>query len=224
MTAAPRNFWDVPEALPQGAWVEKRRLAAALRELVAVCVTTDAPEAVLSDAADRAARLASELGAHPRRTFLQGYAACRGYDDLAVFADRGTLSGQSNPVSPMMSLSMEGEVAVGVVTFGPPFEGAPGCVHGGMVAAAFDQVFGYLQVRRGVGSLTGSLTVRYLHTTPLEAALRFEAEVVRVERRKTFVTARMLVPNGTRTAEADAVFVALDAEKMRAAIATRTRG
>ena len=56
---------------------------------------------------------------------------------------------------------MEGDVAVSRVTFGPPFEGIPGHVHGGIVAAAFDQLFGYLQVKRNTGSLTGELTVRY---------------------------------------------------------------
>ena len=222
-SAGPRNFWDVPEGLPQGAWVQKRRLAAALRELNALCVTTDAPEATLSYAADAATRMVERLAAHPGRTFLQGYAACNGYDDLAVFADRGTLTGQSNPISPMMALAMEGDTAVGHVTFGPAIEGAPGCVHGGMVAAAFDQLFGYLQVRRGVGSLTGELTVRYLQTTPIEASLRFEAQVARVDRRKSFVTARMTAGD-VLTAEAEAVFVALDPDKMRNAIAARTKG
>jgi acyl-coenzyme A thioesterase PaaI-like protein len=194
-------------------------------------VTTDAPEEALAYAADAATGLAAGLAAHPSRTFKDAYGYLSTYDELAVFADRAALTGQSNPLSPPMTLAMEDDVAVGIVTFGPPFEGVPGCVHGGMVAAAFDQVFGYLHVRRGVGSLTGSLTVRYLRTTPLQQELRIEARIDRVEGRKSFVTARLLTKAngsteaGTRlTAEADAVFVALDAAGMKAVIAKNTKG
>jgi hypothetical protein len=38
--AATANFWEVPDDAVTGAWAEKRRLAAALRELIALCVTT----------------------------------------------------------------------------------------------------------------------------------------------------------------------------------------
>jgi acyl-CoA thioesterase FadM len=62
-----------------------------------------------------------------------------------------------------------------------------------------------------------------LQTTPIETALRFEAQVARVDRRKSFVTARMMAGDAL-TAEAEAVFVALAPDTMRNAIAARTKG
>jgi acyl-coenzyme A thioesterase PaaI-like protein len=150
---------------------------------------------------------------HASRTFHAGFASCKSTEDVAVFADRGTMTGLSNPNSPPIELSMEGEVAVGLVTFGPPFEGIPGHVHGGIVAAAFDQVFGYLQTKRGIGSLTAVLTVRYRLPTPLRTPLRIEARVVAVDGRRSTVSARMLAAE-TVTAEAEGVFVAVDKARL----------
>jgi acyl-coenzyme A thioesterase PaaI-like protein len=207
------TFWDVPSMPPDAAWREKRRLAAALRELSALCVTTDAPDATLGDAADSAERLVDRLRQHPARTFQQGMATATSRDQLSRFADRSTLTGLSNPNSPPLALSMEGEQAIGTVTFGPPFEGIPGHVHGGLVAAAFDQVFGYLQVKRGMGAVTSVLTVRYRRPTPLLAPLRIEARVVRVEGRTSTVAARMLAGENV-TADADGTFVMLDSKRL----------
>jgi acyl-coenzyme A thioesterase PaaI-like protein len=213
---APRTFWDVPEPTTD-AWREKRRLAAALRELAALCVTTDAPETTLSYAADAASRIVEHLSAFPTRTFKDGWASCATPDDFAVFADRAPLTGESNPFAPPMHLHMQGDEAIGHIVFGPMFEGIPGCVHGGLVAAAFDQVFGYLQVKRGVRSLTGSLTVRYRKPTPLQTELRFEAHVERVEGRRSYVISRLMAGEEV-TAEAEAIFIALDAERMQSMI------
>jgi acyl-coenzyme A thioesterase PaaI-like protein len=208
-----RNFWDVP-ADPGGAWAAKRRLAAELRTLVERCVTTDAPEDVLDDATEAVREINDLLGRHPRRTFQQQYVAGTEGVDLAVFADRGTLVGLCNPFAPPMRLHAEGDLAVGRVTFNAPYEGAPGFVHGGIVAAAFDQLFGWLQVGRGVPSLTGRLAIRYLRPTPTNVELRYEGRVDRSEGRKHHVTARVLA-DGAVTSEADAIFVELDETRMR---------
>src|SRR4051812_7242860 len=121
MTATAMRFWEKYEP-STAAWREKRRLAAALRELAAVCVTTDAPDTALSEAADIAQHLAKRLGTHPRRTFKEGWSTCKTHDDFAVFIDRHPLTGESNPYAPPIRLHMEADMAVGLVTFGPTFE------------------------------------------------------------------------------------------------------
>jgi len=216
--SAEKTFWDVPHTSPDGPWLEKRRLASALRTLAGLCVTTDAPEAALREAADAAEQIVARIGVHPTRTFKQGLADCQSHDDIARFADRSTMAGLSNPNSPPMFFAMDGETAVATVTFGPPFEGVPGCVHGGIVAAAFDQLFGYLQVKRGMGSLTGELKVRYRRPTPVLTPLRMEAHVVRVVGRASNVSARMLAGE-TITAEADGIFILVDPTQLREIIA-----
>jgi acyl-coenzyme A thioesterase PaaI-like protein len=216
--ARKTTFWDPPTTPPDGAWREKRRLATALRELTALCVTTDAPEATLAYAADAVERVAERVAPYPQRTFKEGIGSCTTHEEFARFADRSTFTGQSNPIAPPMDLAMDGEVAVSRVTFGPPFEGIPGHVHGGIVAAAFDQLFGYLQVKRNTGSLTGELTVRYRRPTPLLEPLRLEARLLRVEGRRS-VVAGQLFAGELLTAEAEAVFIAVDPLQMKTVIA-----
>ena len=216
MSAQPtsdRWFWDVPATPPDAAWRQKRRLASALRELSALCVTSDAPDTMLEGAADAVEQIVAQMTPYPTRTFQQGIASCTAPADVHRFADRGTMTGLCNPNSPPLLLSMEGALAIGTVTFGPPFEGIPGHVHGGLVAAAFDQVFGYLQVKRGTGSVTSVLTVRYRRPTPILVPLRIEARVLEAEGRKSVVAARMLAGD-TVTAEADGIFIALDSKRM----------
>lgn len=208
-----RSFWGEPSTPPSGAWLEKRKLATALRELAAICVTTDAPEEDLRAARVRAEDAVAMLQGYPRRTFKQGFASCRTPDDFALFGDRATLTGKSNPYAPPMTFLVDGETAIGEVTFGPPYEGLPGCVHGGLVAAAIDQVFGFLQVVRGVRSVTGILTVKYREPTPLETLLRVEARAVRTEGKKSFIAATVRA-NGRVTAEGEGVFVAVAAERI----------
>jgi len=210
---APKNFWDEPDPPPAGAWAEKRRLAAVLRELVAITVTTDASEDELRAATQQAEALVAQLGAHPRRTFKQGFSQCKTLDDFRLFGDRLTLTGKSNPFAPPMVYSAVGETAIGEVTFGPAYEGLPGCVHGGLVAAAIDQVFGFLQVLRGVRSVTGILTVKYREPTPLETPLRVEAHAVRTEGKKSYIAATVRA-NGRITAEGEGVFVAVGADRI----------
>ena len=58
--------------------------------------------------------------------------------------------GRANPLAPPIELWLEGDHIEGRATFGAAYEGPPGCVHGGYVAAAFDEVLGSTQ------SLSGS--------------------------------------------------------------------
>jgi acyl-coenzyme A thioesterase PaaI-like protein len=221
-TSTP-TFWDMPAAPVDPTWGEKRRLASELRTLAALCVTTDATQDVLAQAADAAARISEQLAQYPQRTFRQGMSSCVSHEDFARFADRSTMTGLSNPNSPPMELSMKGDHAIAHVTFGPPFEGIPGHVHGGLVAAAFDQLFGYLQVKHGAGAVTGELTVRYRRPTPLLTPLVLEARVLRVEGRRSVVAAQMF-SGETVTAEADGIFIHVGADRLRGIIAQSSGG
>ena len=69
----------------------------------------------------------------------------------------------------------------GPATFGSAYEGPPGCVHGGYVAAAFDEVLGSTQSLAGRPGMTARLTVNYRSPTPLHTELTFAGRVVGVE-------------------------------------------
>jgi acyl-coenzyme A thioesterase PaaI-like protein len=212
--ATKANFWEVPDDVVTGAWAEKRRLAAALRELIGLCVTSGAPEEVLREAAERAEAIAASLSGFPGKSFQEAHRLAREASDVHEFADRGVLVGLSNPVAPPMRFRFENGASIGEVTFGAAFEGAPGWVHGGIVAAAFDQLFGHLQVTMGVPSLTGNLTIHYRRGTPLHTPLTFEARVERREGRRSHVTGRCYA-RGELTAESESVFVEVDPARMR---------
>jgi acyl-coenzyme A thioesterase PaaI-like protein len=101
-----------------------------------------------------------------------------------------------------------------MVTFEWAYQGPPGHVHGGFVAAMFDEALGLTQSLSGQPGMTGTLTVRYRKPTPLNTELRLEGRILRVEGRKIF-TAAQLRAGETLTAEADAVFITVDLTAMQ---------
>lgn len=69
--------------------------------------------------------------------------------------------GSSHPLAPPIGLRGAGGYVVGEVTYGTQFEGPPGCVHGGFIAAAFDDILGAAQTLSCLAGVTGTLAVRY---------------------------------------------------------------
>ena len=200
---------------------EQRRLAAEMRSVIDHLVATQAPEEALRYAADSLARLAVEFEIYPRGRTYEGFAesANAGGDQSALF-DHSPLIGKANPLAPPIEISIEDDKVVGRVTFGSAYEGPPGCVHGGYLAATFDEVLGGAQSLGGRPGMTGTLTVRYRVPTPLHTPLRFEGELDRVEGRKNFTVGRCYAGD-TVTAEAEGIFIAVDLAKMEALKAAR---
>ena len=207
-----------------GGWVEKRRLAAAMREVIQRLVESDAPEGELSRAADALESYAKQLSTHPRNARYEGWAETSPSGDVAGFFDQSPLIGLANPLSPPITLEADGgrQQVRGHVVFGSAYEGPPGCVHGGFVAAAFDEVLGFANSLSGNPGMTAELTVRYRKPTPLHTPLRFEAELARVDGRKNYTTGRVLAGD-LLTAEADGLFIAVDREKFRGLFEARQR-
>jgi acyl-coenzyme A thioesterase PaaI-like protein len=173
-------------------------------------VESNAPESELSAAADGLERYAERLATHPRLRRLEGFAETATAGDVAAFFDQSPIIGLSNPLAPPVAVRRSGErSAEGRARFGAAYEGPPGCVHGGWVAAAFDEVLGFVQSLAGSPGFTGTLTIRYRKPTPLHTDLRFEATVTGTERRKTFAEGR-LYAGDLLTAEAEAIFISAD--------------
>ena len=114
----------------------------------------------------------------------------------------------ANPFASPIRLTVANDKVLGHANFGPNFEGSPGTVHGGFVAAAFDQVLYKTQSLTGIPAMTGTLTIRYRKPTPLRTELVFEGAVDRVEGRKIF-TRGTVSANGVVTAEAEGLFIAV---------------
>ena len=194
---------------PTGVRAARRRWADALRDAITLLMEMDAPEAELVSAAASLEAFNQRLAQVPHRHRLIGYAetATAGRSD-ALF-DSSPVSGAANPLAPPLRLRREGAVIRGTATFGSAYEGPPGHVHGGFVAAALDELLGMAQTLSGQRGMTGTLTVRYRRPTPLARPLELTAELDRVEGRKTYVVGT-LHAGDVVYAEAEAVFISVD--------------
>jgi acyl-coenzyme A thioesterase PaaI-like protein len=142
---------------------------------------------------------------------------------VGAFFDQSPLLGLANPLAPPITIGKSGErTAVASVVFGSAYEGPPGSVHGGYVAAAFDEVLGYVQSLGGNPGFTGTLTIQYRAPTPLHTELLFEAELVRVEGRKTYCEGRVFAGH-TLCAEAEGIFIAVPVSRIDALMERRER-
>jgi len=213
---ARRPYFD-PDAVPNpSVWRQKRRLADAMREVIEHVVLSDAPEEELSAAADALERYAKRLEKHPKLVRVMGHAEAATAGNTAAFFDQSPLIGLANPLAPPLTVARSGELtATATATFGSAYEGPPGHVHGGWVAAAFDEVLGYVQSLGGNPGMTGRLTVNYRRPTPLHVELRFEARLVREEGRKIFTEAQVYAGD-VLTAESEGLFLSIPPERLAA--------
>ena len=137
---------------------------------------------------------------------------------LDINQDRdGAMFGHCNPVAPPMGLRWEEEVARCTMAFGLRHGGAPGIVHGGLIAAALDQVSGYCATMAGRSGLTIRLNTRYRRAVPVGLELEFDARVVEQTERATEIHARCVAADVVY-AESTGTFARMDRERMRAVL------
>lgn len=218
MNEKPYNFetiWLQSQVPATGRRAEAQRIANAMRRVIDHLVQVAAPEEDLRTAADALEKYAERLAKYPTTRVYEGWAEAANAGDTHVFFDHSPLIGMANPLAPPIRLAVVGERVEGRATFGVAYEGPPGHVHGGYLAAAFDEVLGMAQSLTGNPGMTGTLTVRYRRPTPLLKELVFEAWVERVEGRKIF-TLGTVSCEGKLTAEAEGVFIAVGHEHFMA--------
>lgn len=192
---------------------EARRLGDAIRLVIDRIVATRAPAAELHEVLVSVQRVAEIVEGWPQGAVFEGFAESSTSGDPQAFLDNSPVMGRANPLAPPLVLTPGDGRVDGRCRFGRAYEGAPGHVHGGYVAAAFDEVLGMVQAMTGNPGMTGTLTVRYRAPTPLHAELRFEGELDRVDGRKIFTVGR-LFHGDVLCAEADAVFISIDFDKL----------
>jgi acyl-coenzyme A thioesterase PaaI-like protein len=214
--------WDATKTSGTAAWDQKRRLADAMRLVIERLVPSNAPEAELRNAAEGLERYAEALKAHPRLKRFH-YAESANAGDVGAIFDQSPLIGLANPLAPPITIGQSGErSAIASVNFGSAYEGPPGSVHGGFVAAAFDEVLGYVQSLGGSPGMTGTLSVRYRKPTPLHEELIIKAELLRIEGRKIFTEGR-IYSDDVITAEAQGLFISIDRTRIDELLEKRKR-
>jgi acyl-coenzyme A thioesterase PaaI-like protein len=199
---------------PSERRAELHRTGDALRRIVHRLHGSRAEAAELAHVADQLEALADQVDTLTVGTMYEGFGESPlGGGDPHAFFDHSPMLGRANPLAPPIELWAEAMVMHGRATFGAAYEGPPGCVHGGFIAAAFDEVLGSTQSLGGRPGMTGRLTVNYRSPTPLRTELKFTGRVVEVEGRKTF-TQGTLHAGDRLCAEAEGLFIAIDFEKM----------
>lgn len=186
-------------------------LADIVRRLIEKVTTVAVPTADLLEIQKTLDSVISHLESLPLREARTSFSATVTEDDAQSYLAFGPLTGKLNPLAPPLDIHNENDVVVGEVQFGDAYEGPPGYVHGGYVAAVFDELLGVAQGFSGEPGVTGTLTVRYRRPTPLNTKLRLEGVLDRVEGRKIFTTGKMYA-NGELTADATGLFIKIPRE------------
>jgi uncharacterized protein (TIGR00369 family) len=120
------------------------------------------------------------------------------------------LCGRDNPVGLHMAWYNDdaaGQIRAEVIV-PARYNGYPGIVHGGIVAAILDETSGRAVLLEGSAEnlmVTAKLEVRYRRPTPTETPLAAVGWVVTPGRNRAEVAAEIRLPDGTVTAECRAV-------------------
>lgn len=198
-------------------------LADEVRAMIREIISTDASPEEIRRARDhvRAGVEALVAEAHGQAPGV-GEAALieRGRNFLA----RSPVMGSINPIAVPLTITVlnEGTNALveGRVKFTSTYEGAPGCVHGGFIASAFDEVLGVAQSASGNPGMTANLSVDYRSPTPLHRDLVFRGWCERIDGRKIYT--RGTLHNGdTLCAESSGLFIAMRPELFAKLLAIR---
>jgi acyl-coenzyme A thioesterase PaaI-like protein len=206
------NRWQESEPTPEVR--AKREVASALRTLVHAISGSGASLEALETLAAQLGAHADDLTSHGSSGSEDSGAYPSPVPGMENFRDRSPITGHANPLAPPATLvtDMEAEVVRGEVTFGPAFEGAPGIVHGGFVAALLDEALGMACIFSGGPAMTAELTTRYRTHTPVAEPLRVEARLVSVDGRK-IQTEGAVFHGDDVIVEGSGLFIAVDVAK-----------
>lgn len=188
-------------------WEAKRRVADALRTLTEVLVTSSPEIDEMHAFAESLERTAAAFGDTPRVFGRLDWIRTGEHGSFGqVSHELNPLAGLSNPLAPPVETWIDGDVGRGRCNCSWSYEGPPGSVHGGYVAAIFDQFLGMAQSIGGQPGMTGYLNVNFHQRTPLNVDLDLLATLERVEGRKTFMRGEMRAGD-TLTASCEALFI-----------------
>lgn len=198
----------------------RARAAAAIRRLGHALIAHQADIEMMVQLAERGEALAEQLESRPHRhrDSLEMKASMfpgeipEG-EEIHHF-EECFVSGRHNPLGIGVNPRRVGDEVVADVTLGAAFEGAPGRAHGGIVAAIFDDVLGYLLSLNQIPAFTGELTVRYLAPTPIGLPLEIRSRLLQREGRRIFCEGEATSADG-RIATATATFIEVEPSRFR---------
>ena len=205
----PRTTYDATDPVEDAPLALKHALTRAVKRIIELSAHLDVdtvPDATVAALTADLTAIADRMAPLPDLHAHGGLASCGGHQGALL--ERSGISGRSNPLAAPVQWVMDDDgITRGHATYTAAYEGPAGSLHGGFVAAAFDDLLGSAQTASGIAGYTGTLTVKMLRPTPLLRRIDYEAGVDRVEGRKIWVwgTAEC---DDVRLAEAEILFIA----------------
>lgn len=188
-------------------------LTKAMQQLIEHVRLCDAPSNVLHEATTKIDELTKLLQPHqskgiPCAAMLDG--------DLDSYPENAKnpqeimpyspIIGTLNPVSAGFEFHYIEDRVEGGGIFPATFTGPPNTAHGGLVAAAFDEILTAVVLSNGPVAFTGTLNIRYVNRTVVGTKVSMTAVINKREGRKIFTQAEMH-QGDTLTATAEAIFI-----------------
>jgi acyl-coenzyme A thioesterase PaaI-like protein len=200
--------------LPEGTDAEALEAAAgAVRRLISHLRKTKAPNELLENAAAQINAIADQFVGHDHPgPYMQGGLVMKnemsrpGTRTPAEFFPYSPIVGRCNPIAPPVEFRVEGREIHAEHAFDAPYNGPPASVHGGVIAAVFDELLGSNGAMLEIGGFTGTLTIRYRSLTPIGQPIRMRSWIDRQEGRKIFICGTMHFGD-TLCSEAEGVFI-----------------
>lgn len=106
---------------------------------------------------------------------------------------------------------LDGTTVRADLEFARRFEGGPGTVHGGAIAAFMDDLLGYVPVIYGTPGVTAKLDTNFIAPVPMGVTVQGTGWLSRIDGRKMWAEGTIEV-EGSILVEASALFVAIDSE------------
>ena len=194
----PGGGFNPPEPTTKGG-PDYGRFIDAVRKLQDHARAVDAPDAVITEAADQLEKVSALLSPFDADEWE------------SPSGRRMDLPMRGNILTvPMSARKGEGGRIHGWARFARFHLGRNGAVHGGAMGMLFDTVLGLTSVvaTGGRHQRTAYLKIDYRHIVPIEKELQIDAGVDRVDGRKIFVSGRLSDGDIVLT-EAEALFVRL---------------
>ncbi len=211
-----------------GREAEALALSETLRRLIRLSVTTTAPAEVTARLTSELNAIADEFEANvpdvPVPRFLQpGPDKPQPDVPLGGAMPYDVIVGKFNPIALPVVLDFEPPKALGRAVFGVTYEGAPGCVHGAILAATFDIILTAANAIAGATGPTVRLALRYKRPTLTDEEAVFEGWVTEVTDRRVFSKGR-IVQGGIVTVEADGEFAIFNQDRVQQMATSREPG
>ena len=196
-----------------------------LRRLIRLSVSTAPSAEETSRLTGRLAEIADELEAYVPEVPLPRFMAPDEEGPprdvpLGGAMPYDVVVGRFNPLALPVVLDFEPPKALGHAVFDVAYEGAPGCVHGAVLAATFDIILTAANAIAGATGPTVRLALTYKRPTLTGEEAVFEGWVTEVTDRRVYSKGR-IVQGGIVTVEADGEFAIFNREGVKRMAAAR---